>query len=198
MAGAGYKNWTAGDVPTAVEFDTFLQEQTIMRFATTAARDTALSVPKAEGMYAYAVDINTLHFYNGAAWEIVHEPIQTWNVTAITQTGSVSCTTTRGWYQRSHGVWRAQLSLAITGSGSAGASITAPTPFTLASVHDIGGAFEYVDATGPTSHAGVIVPLTTTTMQFRMGGSSAQLLGVSPSFGAASTDILRITAQGTY
>lgn len=197
MAGAGYRNWTAGDVPTAVQFDTFLQEQTVMVFASTAARDTALSVPKSEGMYAYALDINTLHFYNGAAWEIVHEPIQTWNVTNVTQSGSRSCTTTRGWYQRSHGVWRAQLSLTITAAGSAGSAISVATPFTLASVHDIGGTFEYVRTVAGSAFVGVIAPLTTTTMQFRSHAETSTL-GATPSFATANTDIFRITAQGTY
>jgi hypothetical protein len=198
MAGAGYRNWTAGDVPTATQFDTYIQEQTVMVFASTAARDTALSVPKSEGMYAYAVDINTLHFYNGAAWEIVHEPIQTWNVTNITQNGSRSCTTTRGWYQRSHGVWRAQLSLTITAAGSSGTGISVATPFTLASSHDVGGSFEYTRTVAGTSYVGTVIPLTTTTMQFRTHVAPSTL-GVDPTpFATANTDLFRITAQGTY
>lgn len=68
MAGAGYRNWSPGDIPTADQFDTFLQEQTIMRFASAAARDTALSVVKAEGMVAYLVDSNRFTVYNGTAW----------------------------------------------------------------------------------------------------------------------------------
>jgi hypothetical protein len=171
-----------------------------MVFASTAARDTALSVPKAEGMYAYAVDINTLHFYTGSVWTIVHEPIQTWNVTNITQNGSRSCTTDRGWYQRCHGVWRAQLSLTITAAGSSGTGISVATPFTLAAQQDIGGSFEYV-RTGVSVWSGAIAPLTTTTMQFRPGGTTAlnDVLGVgAAAFATANTDIFRITVQGTY
>lgn len=201
MAGAGYRNWTAGDVPTAVQFDTFLQEQTTMVFPTTAARDTDLSTAKSEGMYAYAVDINTLHFYNGAAWEIVHEPRQTWNVTSVTQNGSRSCTTDRGWYQRSHGVWRAQLVLTITAAGASGFAISAPTPFTLASALDVGGSFEYTRTAGVQVWAGAVVPLTTTTMQFRPGGTTAagDIMGVGAgAFATANNDGFRITIQGSY
>lgn len=71
MAGAGYKNWTAGDVPSATQFDTFLQEQTVMVFASAAARDTALSVPKSEGMLTYLLDTNTLTVYTGTAWSTI-------------------------------------------------------------------------------------------------------------------------------
>lgn len=68
MAGAGYRNWTAGDIPTAAQFDTFLQEQTNMRFPDAAARDTALSIVKAKGMVTFQDDINQFTFYNGVAW----------------------------------------------------------------------------------------------------------------------------------
>lgn len=68
MAGAGYRDWVAGDVPTATQFDTFLQEQTVMNFASAAARDTALSVPKSEGMVTYQRDTNTFTVYTGTAW----------------------------------------------------------------------------------------------------------------------------------
>lgn len=194
MAGAGYRNWTAGDIPTADQFDTFLQEQVVGVYDDTADRDTQLSVAKAEGMYAYARDINTLHFYNGAAWEIVHEPIQSWNVTSITQLGSVACTTTRGWYQRSHGVWRAQLVLTISGTGTIGNAVVVPTPFTLPSVHDIGGPWTFQDANTSNTYNGSIHPLTTTTFQLAAIGT----LGVSPAVAITSPDVLRLTAQGTY
>lgn len=68
MAGAGYRNWTAGEIPTAAQFDTFLQEQTNMRFASAAARDTALSAVLAEGMVAYLDDTNVFTVYTGSAW----------------------------------------------------------------------------------------------------------------------------------
>lgn len=71
MAGAGYRNWTAGDIPTADQFDTFLQEQTVMNFEDATARDTALSLVKAEGMVAYLRDVNLFTVYDGAAWQVL-------------------------------------------------------------------------------------------------------------------------------
>ena len=38
MAGAGFKDFQAGEVLTAVDVDTYLMQQTIMVFAGTAAR----------------------------------------------------------------------------------------------------------------------------------------------------------------
>lgn len=72
MAGAGAKLFTSGAVLTAAQVNTYLMDQTIMRFATTAARDAAFGgagePTLAEGMFAYTDDTNTLWFYTGSAW----------------------------------------------------------------------------------------------------------------------------------
>lgn len=67
MAGAGFKTWVNGDVLTAAEVNTYLMEQSVMVFASTAARDTAVTSPT-EGMFAYTSDSDTLFYYDGAAW----------------------------------------------------------------------------------------------------------------------------------
>jgi len=69
MAGSGYRDWVAGDVPTAAQFDTYLQEQTVMVFASAAARDAALTTVKAEGMTCKLLDENREYTYDGAAWQ---------------------------------------------------------------------------------------------------------------------------------
>lgn len=72
MAGAGALLFTSGQVLTAAQVNTYLMDQTIMRFATTAARDAAFGgagePTLAEGMFAYTDDTNTLWFYSGSAW----------------------------------------------------------------------------------------------------------------------------------
>ena len=68
MAGAGYKLFNTGDVLTAAQVNTYLQEQVVMRFATTTARDTALSGVLAEGMICYIDADNNLYKYTGSAW----------------------------------------------------------------------------------------------------------------------------------
>ena len=68
MAGAGYKLFNTGDVLTAAQVNTYLMEQTVMRFATTTARDTALSGVLAEGMICYIDADNNLYKYTGSAW----------------------------------------------------------------------------------------------------------------------------------
>jgi hypothetical protein len=68
MAGAGYKLFATGDVLTAAQVNTFLMQQTVMVFASSAARTAALSGVLAEGMVSYLQDTNSLEVYDGAAW----------------------------------------------------------------------------------------------------------------------------------
>ncbi len=72
MAGAGYKLFATGDVLTAAQVNTYLQEQTVMVFADAAARTTALSGVLAEGMFTYLKDTDVLQYYSGAAWVTVN------------------------------------------------------------------------------------------------------------------------------
>ena len=68
MAGAGYKLFNTGDVLTAAQVNTYLQEQVVMVFANAAARTTALSGVLAEGMVSYLKDTDALEIYSGSAW----------------------------------------------------------------------------------------------------------------------------------
>lgn len=64
---AGFKVWTTGDLISASDFNNYVQEQVIMTFADSSARDSAVSSPE-EGMFCFLADSNTLQFYNGSSW----------------------------------------------------------------------------------------------------------------------------------
>ncbi len=64
---AGFKVWTTGDLISASDFNNYIQEQVIMTFASSSARDSAVSSPE-EGMFCFLTDSNTLQFYNGSSW----------------------------------------------------------------------------------------------------------------------------------
>lgn len=68
MAGAGYRLFATGDVLTAAQVNTYLQQQTVMVFADSSARTTALSGVLAEGMVSYLQSDDTVYVYNGSAW----------------------------------------------------------------------------------------------------------------------------------
>ena len=82
MAGAGYKLFNTGDVLTAAQVNTYLQQQVIMVFASSAARTTALSSVLAEGMFSYLTDTNAFQYYDGSAWTDVSNPGDITGVTA--------------------------------------------------------------------------------------------------------------------
>jgi hypothetical protein len=61
------KTFVTGTVLTASDVNTFLMNQSVMVFASAAARNTAITSPT-EGMIAYLSDSNALTLYDGAAW----------------------------------------------------------------------------------------------------------------------------------
>ena len=65
-AGQGFKTFVTGEVLTAGDVNGYLM-QGINVFATTAARDAAITAP-AEGQFAFTKDTNSLGYYDGAAW----------------------------------------------------------------------------------------------------------------------------------
>jgi hypothetical protein len=69
--GSGFKSFTAGSVLTASDMNNYLMEQSVMYFATTGARDTALSGSLEDGMVVYIGsndDHEGLYTYNGTSW----------------------------------------------------------------------------------------------------------------------------------
>ena len=67
MAGAGYKLFVNGNTLSASDLNTYIQQQTVMVFANTGARDTALTGVVAEGMHCYIIGTGR-QYYNGSAW----------------------------------------------------------------------------------------------------------------------------------
>lgn len=72
MAGAGSKLFTSGSVLTAAQVNTYLMDQTVMRFADEAARTAAFGgageATLAEGMMSYLMDSDSVQVYDGTQW----------------------------------------------------------------------------------------------------------------------------------
>ena len=81
MAGLGFKDFTVGQVLTSAQVDGYLMQQTVMVFADSSARTTALSGVVAEGMFSYLKDTNSTEYYDGSAWVSVSNP---GDITAVT------------------------------------------------------------------------------------------------------------------
>jgi hypothetical protein len=78
---AGYKTWGIGEVVEAGDFQSYIQNQTVMKFSSSTARTTALGTAVAEGMISYLTDTNSLQYYSGSAWVDVSNP---GDITAVT------------------------------------------------------------------------------------------------------------------
>jgi hypothetical protein len=77
-----FKDFTDGEVLYAADVDTYLMRQTVMVFADSAARGSALGTAiVVEGMVTYLQDTDTLQFYDGTSWNDVSSP---GDITAVT------------------------------------------------------------------------------------------------------------------
>ena len=77
MAGAGYKLFVNGNTLSASDLNTYVQQQTVMVFASASARTTALSGVLSEGMVSYRLDSHVLEVYNGTIWEATETVLTT-------------------------------------------------------------------------------------------------------------------------
>lgn len=66
MPGLGRKTFNSGDVLNAADVQGYLMDQSVMVFAGTAARGSAIPSPSA-GMCAYSTATG-FQVYNGTAW----------------------------------------------------------------------------------------------------------------------------------
>lgn len=163
----GYHDWAAGEDVTAANLEDYCQNQGIMRFASAAARDTALSVVKTEGMFAYLKDVNTLTVYTGSAWSTVG-PVHGAppNIAAtITQSGSVTFSNNWCNYVRVGRMIVGNAQFVITGSGSASNAIVIGG-FPASALADIPiGTGWLTDISAPNSYHVIPYFATTSTIQ---------------------------------
>jgi hypothetical protein len=94
--GSGFKTFTAASVLTAADLNNFCQTQSVMYFATTAARDTAITSP-VDGMVAYIGSNDSdegLYTYNGTSWRKGPGWNAPWGVMGVAlQTATTASTT---------------------------------------------------------------------------------------------------------
>jgi hypothetical protein len=71
---AGWFDFVNGQTLPAGRVQDYLMDQTVMVFASSSARSTALPSPNA-GMVTYLIDSGDLWFYTGSAWTLVTPPV---------------------------------------------------------------------------------------------------------------------------
>lgn len=180
MPGAGYRDWVAGDIPTAVQFDTFLQEQTVMVFATAAARDTALATAKSEGMTTYQLDSNSYTVYTGSVWATtgpVHGS-QTWTPT-WTQGATITKSVQQATYTRGPGrEITANFSMTATSAGTVSSPILFGLPVAAAASVQALGTITMFDASSSIFQPG---------LAYNQGGSAFGVIITNGTSAAVAT-----------
>jgi|688.fasta_scaffold236697_2 hypothetical protein len=88
MAGLGRKEWSPGDTLTAADVNGYLMDQSVMVFAGTAARASAIPTPSA-GMVAYSTATG-LEVYNGSSFTAITKVLQVVQATFGTATTTTS------------------------------------------------------------------------------------------------------------
>jgi hypothetical protein len=73
MAGSGRRVFAPGEVLTASNTMNYLMDQTVMNFAGTAARGSAIGTAVSEGMVSYLADTNSIEVYTGSGWNQVSQ-----------------------------------------------------------------------------------------------------------------------------
>lgn len=199
MAGAGYRLFNTGDVLTAAQVNTYLQEQTVMVFADATARTTALSGVLAEGMVSYLQDTNAVQVYNGSAWVNIGEAgdITAVNVTSPITGGGSSGDVTIGIQD---GTTAQKGAVQLEDSTSSTSTTKAATPNSVKSAYDLANgaiAKSLVDA------AGDLIYGTADNTVARLGiGTAGQVLKVNsgataPEWGAAAASALTLVKSQT-
>jgi hypothetical protein len=129
MPGLGRRVFTATEVLTAANVNGYLMDQSVMLFASSAVRATAIGTA-AEGMVTYRTDFNVLEVYDGASFVGINERAIT-NATVAAYTATLA-----------------------NANGLIVASSTAAQTITVPDVFEIGQAFEVIrDGAGTVSLA---------------------------------------------
>ena len=82
----GWKDWTVGEVVTEPEFQSFIQNQVVQVYASSAARSSALGTAVSDGMISYLKDVDSVEVFDSSAWVQVGAPTLTASRAVVTGT----------------------------------------------------------------------------------------------------------------
>jgi hypothetical protein len=159
------KVFTAGEVLAAADVNTFLMNQSVMTFAGTAARGSAIGTA-VEGMLTYLEDTNTFQYWSGSAWAAI--PAATPTNATVTSSYTATAANAGGF---------------IYSTSSSAITITIPDVFAAGDrvdiIRDGAGTVTIAAGTGVTSWAGAGTAGTAVTFKIDQQYNAATVLDVA-------------------
>lgn len=159
------KTFTAGDVLTAADVNTFLMNQSVMTFAGTAARGSAIG-SAVEGMVTYLEDSNTFQYWDGSTW-----------------TGLLGTTPTNTTINANYTAVAANAGGFIYSTATSAATVTIPNIYNVGDridiIRDGAGTVVIAAGTGVTSWAGAGQSGTATTFKIDQQYNAATVIEVA-------------------
>ena len=68
---SGWKDWAVGEVVEEADFQSFIQNQVVQVYASSAARSSALGTAVSDGMISYLKDVDAVEVFDSSAWVAV-------------------------------------------------------------------------------------------------------------------------------
>jgi hypothetical protein len=115
MAPSGFRTFVAGDILTAAQVNQYLMQQAVTVFASSSARDAAITSPS-EGQVCFLSDSDQLQIYTGSAWSNV---ITATGAAATNRVEIVKFTAT-GSFSKASYPWASYAEITVVGGGGAG------------------------------------------------------------------------------
>jgi len=173
MAGQGYKVWSAGDVLAAADVNGYLMQQSVMVFASSAARSSAIGTASSEGMVTWLSDTNVLEAATGTATWVQVYPA---TVSSLSGTAIVfGSTAVSAAYTAVSGLDNG--SIIVT--GTAAVTVTVPDILSVGDSLNIireGGTVTIAAGTGVTSWGGAGTAGTAVTFKIDQQYNGAQVI----------------------
>jgi len=167
-----FKDFSAGDILTAADVDNYLMRQSVMVFANSTARGSALGTAiVTEGMVTYLADgtgSQAVEYYNGTSWQTLVPAAASSTVTTISAAYTAAAT---------------DVNDTILASGTTAYTITVPDLFQIGEridiVRDSSGTVTLAAGTGVTTWAGAGTAGTAVTFKMDQQYNAATVLKVA-------------------
>jgi hypothetical protein len=171
-----YKTWVSGEVLTASDVNTYLMQQSVPNFASTAERDAAITSP-VEGQFCYVTDQDSFFVYNGS-WIGYDNTWKSWTPTWANVTKGTGATETYAYIRLgkliiAHG----SLTLGTGGAVSGSVTVTMPVTSATAAISTTAGAAFFFDTSASATFQGTVdIATNSTTATIRASDSSTTYL----------------------